>query len=68
MQAYNRKAAAYQQVQTKQHFISLKKKKATESEYILKSEVKLKGLKNLREKQTNKKTKQLCTYIYRQIE
>lgn len=60
MQAYNRKAAAYQHVQTKHNNILSVKKKKRVKEYILKSEVKIKWLKNLK-----KKTKQLFTYIYR---
>lgn len=60
MQAYNRKAAAHQQLQTKHNDILLVYKSNRIKEDILKSEVKIKWLKNLEEK------KQLCT-LYLQV-
>lgn len=59
MQAYNRNAAVYQQLQTKHTNLLFVYKSNRIEEYILKSEVKIKGLKNLEEKKN--------MYIYLQV-
>lgn len=59
LQAYNRKAAIYQQLQTKHTNILLVYKSNRIKEYILKSEVKINRLKNLEGKKN--------MYIYLQV-